>query len=71
MSLGALRWRKIASEFRGKGAQPMRVRFAHRVFHEFFLALALHDDSMLFAGASLPPNVERLLADIRKESLSI
>jgi hypothetical protein len=43
-----------------------RMRFAHRIFQEFFLARAIADDPTLFADATLPASITEWIDEIAR-----
>jgi len=49
--------------------QSLRIRFAHRTYQEFFLALYVKENSEKFVGLNLPPAIVEHLADIENEGL--
>lgn len=49
--------------------EKLEIGFAHRTFHEFFLALFIRDNPDLFSGISLPEVVKNHLGDIALENI--
>ncbi len=50
-------------------AEIQTIRFTHRTFQEFFLALYIRDNLKLFENISLPSSIEEHLAEIRSENI--
>jgi hypothetical protein len=46
-----------------------KIRFGHRAYQEFFLALYIHENPMVFNGVKLPEPVEDFLSSIRGEGI--
>lgn len=51
--------------------KPLKVRFGHRAYQEFFLALHIHENPKAFGGLTLPESVEDFLSSIRGEEIEI
>lgn len=49
--------------------KPLKIRFGHRAYQEFFLALYIHDNPTAFDGLELPEPVSDFLVSIRREGL--
>lgn len=46
-----------------------KIRFGHRAYQEFFLALYIYENPMVFNGVKLPEPVEDFLSSIRGEGI--
>jgi hypothetical protein len=46
-----------------------KIRFSHRAYQEFFLALYIHENPLVFNGVTLPESVEEFLSSIRGEGI--
>ncbi|BET57738.1 hypothetical protein [Geobacter sp. 60473] len=50
--------------------KPLKIRFGHRAYQEFFLALYINENSTVFERVKLPEPVETFLESIRSEGLT-